>query len=440
MSASHVTVRIPELPPVSEDHPLSPDDQLIICSAEDNVTRQTKLHALRTYLESGSNQPMQPVINGARVIYMVSASAANGTVAHIPGLAGQSFNLVRSGQPMVPETSPSGSTPAEYRILASGGFQLLTPGDKLWLGERFELDVYTLAGGSVISPSGGGGGSFLSGKVIVSTNFSMTAANHLGKLMQIRGGGTQITLTLPSIADIPPYTIIPIEAAVVNNYQQRIRTQGGQFIYMNGSSYTELFIAKGESLWLFRDDDGFVVMDNFGKIYQAVGRVDQGYSVEYDELLCNGSLYNRADYPRLWNKIQTYGSSLVSDTVWNTSSAVVNGVTVLRPYRGCYSTGDGSTTFRVPDLMDVTLKGVRSTTGSDPNRLLNKPGGFQAGQVGEFSFKLTGYLERKSGTSDNIYVLNQRIPQATPSDFDYTVNAGKVNTVPNVGILYKVKT
>ncbi|MBR8322236.1 MULTISPECIES: phage tail protein [Burkholderia cepacia complex] len=54
-------------------------------------------------------------------------------------------------------------------------------------------------------------------------------------------------------------------------------------------------------------------------------------------LKANGTLVNRADYPALWAYAQASGT-LVSDDEWS------------KERWGCFSTGDGSTTFRLPEL------------------------------------------------------------------------------------------
>ncbi|HEP6428421.1 phage tail protein [Burkholderia cenocepacia] len=54
-------------------------------------------------------------------------------------------------------------------------------------------------------------------------------------------------------------------------------------------------------------------------------------------LKANGTLVNRADYPALWAYAQASGT-LVSDDEWS------------KARWGCFSTGDGSTTFRLPEL------------------------------------------------------------------------------------------
>lgn len=432
------TIRVPELPSISAEHPLMDNDEMIVYSYEDNKTRKTNLAALRQYLEVGGETGMQPIIDGGTVTYIVPASDAGGMIAHIPQLAGQSFNLYRSGQYLIPESNPSGSIAPDFRTLAAGGFQLLSPNLELQEGERFVLQVFTLVGGSNTVISGGSGsGKKFNGKVIVSTNTTLTAANHIGKVIQLRGGNNRITVTLPALETVEDFETITIEAGVQNTKQQKVATPTGQLIYMNNAFFNELYLNSGETLEMYKDSDGWYVLNNFGHLYKQIGKIETSYRVEDNELELVGQLVNRADYPRLWNYIQSLGSSLVSDSVWNTLSMSVNGQTVARPYRGCYSTGDGSTTFRLPDFRDQSIRGLAG--GSDNDRGFNNVGGHQAAQVGQFQFTLTGYQERKSGTADTIYVLNQRTGASTPQNFDYTVNAGKENTMQNIGVRFTVK-
>lgn len=56
----------------------------------------------------------------------------------------------------------------------------------------------------------------------------------------------------------------------------------------------------------------------------------------------SGGLYNRADYPDLWGKVQ---SEAIPDSEWLTTQQNSVGGAVM-----AYSTGDGSTTFRVPSV------------------------------------------------------------------------------------------
>lgn len=445
MADDHVTVRIPELPPVGVDHPLTDGDTMPIWSADDNVTRHTTLASLRSYIESGASTGVNPVVNGAKVLYIVPSSDAGGTVASIPFLAGESFNLRRDGQPMVPETDPSGAAPAEYRVLSSGGFELLRAGEQLIEGQRYELEVFTMvAGGTTVPVSSGGGSAEISGKVVVTTNLNMTVSNHLRKLIQLRSGLSKIVVTLPSLSDIPANTIINIEASVQNSFQSRITTQGGQNIYLNNLSYTSIYVAPGEALRIFRDDDGFYLINSFGQHYREIGKVEASYKVGMNELLADGRLVNRADYPRLWEWVQGLGSSLVSEVTWNTASVAIGTRTVLRPYRGCYSTGDGTTTFRIPDLMNISLRGLKSELGSDSERFLNRPGGFQRNELEAHTHLSDQFSKRgwpnQSGDRTTDYYFIDKTRDGVLSRLAIESAGGVETRMDNVGVFWTIKT
>lgn len=68
------------------------------------------------------------------------------------------------------------------------------------------------------------------------------------------------------------------------------------------------------------------------------------------EVVADGQLLNRADWPELWAYAQLVGT--ITDATWVTTPA----------QRGKYSDGDGSTTFRVPDLNGVKKNGEESGT------------------------------------------------------------------------------
>ena len=64
----------------------------------------------------------------------------------------------------------------------------------------------------------------------------------------------------------------------------------------------------------------------------------------------NGALLSRTTYARLWSFAQTYGK-LVSDATW------------LAGAYGAFSTGDGSTTFRIPTINGFFVRGVYDELG-----------------------------------------------------------------------------
>jgi hypothetical protein len=71
-------------------------------------------------------------------------------------------------------------------------------------------------------------------------------------------------------------------------------------------------------------------------------------------LFCDGSLISRATYADLWAYAQAVGAT--DETTW------------AGGYFGYFSTGNGSTTFRIPDLRGLFLRGLDNGRGLDPSR------------------------------------------------------------------------
>jgi hypothetical protein len=364
-----LTARVPEL--AAPDLALHIDDLLIVHQSGNNKTVQRKLSDISAFVMSGGGvTPLTPTAVGNSIFVTVGAAEAGTQTMSIPSLAGQAFVLRRRGLGAL--------NPSEYTILSGGGFTLNGAGDLLDLGESFELELYSTLPGSIIPgviPSAGGG--FIDGYLNIPANTVLNNTSNINKLLQVRANATAITITLPDINNVPDNTIFPIETNITNTVQCQIVTTGGQFIYMNNQSRTSVHMGIGESLWLYRGDTGYFVINDFARIYRELAKPQPAFKVDVNELLLDGSLLPRASYPRLWEVVQTFGASLVSDAVWNTASEVLLGRTIPRPYRGCFSTGDGSTTFRIPDFMNMAVRGVKSASGGDIERLLNKPGGYQ---------------------------------------------------------------
>ncbi|QCW23759.1 tail fiber protein [Pantoea phage vB_PagS_AAS21] len=81
-------------------------------------------------------------------------------------------------------------------------------------------------------------------------------------------------------------------------------------------------------------------------------------------LASDGQLLKRSDYPDLWNAINSGVYVSVSDADWQSTPTA----------RGAYSTGDGSTTFRLPDLNGVWQHPTNSALNSIPALFLRGDG------------------------------------------------------------------
>ena len=77
-----------------------------------------------------------------------------------------------------------------------------------------------------------------------------------------------------------------------------------------------------------------------------------------------GLLLSRTTYPALWAHVQTVGA--VTEAAWTAG------------LWGWFSAGDGSTTFRIPDLRAMSLRGLDDGRGIDASRVI---GSYQADQI-----------------------------------------------------------
>jgi hypothetical protein len=416
------TARIPELPPYAIFGEMSLEDRAPIWMKGADKTVWVELSDMRQLILTGGSETLTPVLDGDPMIYEVSEIDAGGTIAAIPSLAGKAFFLRRAGYPM---------KISEYNILSGGGFELITAGDELRFEERFDYQIYHMERtepGALLP--GLGGSNLFTGVEQVTTNKTLTAAN-VGKLQQIRSGGTRISLSLADLAVQPDYSVTVIEAAISNTVQNRIAPQAGQYIYMNSRAYDEIFIAPGENIWLFKTADGYYATAGDVQIaYRSLAMPTAVYKDTEDMLICEGQELLRVEYPRLWKEVETFGDSL---------GLVTENTRINNPQRyiGCFTSGNGTTTFRLPNLMGQFLRGL--IRPPDTQRPHNGPGGWQDEEIKEHEHTQmlptdvagTGNMQTLTNTSQNDEGLVET---------GKTGKTGGYETRPvNVGVFWAIK-
>jgi microcystin-dependent protein len=125
-------------------------------------------------------------------------------------------------------------------------------------------------------------------------------------------------------------------------------------------------------------------------------------------LLCDGSLYSRTNYAALFAVIGTASGA-----------------------------GDGSTTFNVPDMRGIFLRGVDTGAGNDPDtgsRITQRPGGNVGDAVGSYQADMFAAHEHSPST----YGINQSIGLNGPFGNTVYVSAFagsgvSVNNAPTTG-------
>lgn len=108
-------------------------------------------------------------------------------------------------------------------------------------------------------------------------------------------------------------------------------------------------------------------------------------------VICEGTLLSRATYPALWTHAQASGM-LIDNEDWSAD-------------RGKFSTGNGTTTFRVPDLRAEFLRGLDRGRGVDAGRVL---GSWQTSALGSH-YHLTGQFKGTAGQNevDDLFVIKR---------------------------------
>jgi hypothetical protein len=258
----------------SQDN-LSMDDEILIWSAIDDKTKNTTLQKLYSFINTNGAGPLLSAIyEGGQIIYQVGDAEAGLDSYTNAQIANEDFTLYLEGRPLIKQIYVNGLPTianAEYEVLSAGGFHLLN-GNTLVAGQRFSLSLFNKINSTTGSgtPSSGAVASLFKGKKQISVNTTMVWANDGGKVIQIRAQDEALTLTLPKIEDVDENAIICIEAAINNTVQSKILAQSNQKIYMNNLSYSQVYMGPGEALWLYRDADGYYVINDFGAIYKTL--------------------------------------------------------------------------------------------------------------------------------------------------------------------------
>lgn len=137
-------------------------------------------------------------------------------------------------------------------------------------------------------------------------------------------------------------------------------------------------------------------------------------------LVANGSLVQRAQYPRLWAYASGSGA-FVPEATWAAGSS------------GCFSNGDLSTTFRIPDLRGEFIRGWDNGRGVDASRAI---GTNQADAFRDHTHTYTGAGQtRQDGTQ-----VSDAMASPTPLQTgNASAGAGTETRPRNVALLPCIK-
>ncbi len=199
-------------------------------------------------------------------------------------------------------------------------------------------------------------------------------ASVIGKFISVTATNENVVLTLAALSAFPYGYVLPIAASCAA--LKNVAIQSPNMIYLNGSYMDNMiYMHDGEVLYLLRDAGTWTVIAYKGN-FERVGECVSGYVQMPGTLIRQGSTgtINVADYPRLCKWIDeklTLNQQKVSDGTWLSDPGGVP------KFRGCFSTGNGTTTRRLPDDRGLFDRYLDLNRGLDTNRLYNYPGGYE---------------------------------------------------------------
>ena len=152
-----------------------------------------------------------------------------------------------------------------------------------------------------------------------------------------------------------------------------------------------------------------------------------GYTIKVDKphlLELKGQLVNRNDYPKLWELVKDVA---INDSDWNIRTS------------GKYSSGDGETTFRLPDYRGVFLRGFDDGRGLSGYSSSTTIGSYHSDTIKAHSHKLAIHKSNFKNScvrNDECDVTVNNGWQATIEETDKT---GWLETAPkHIDIIYYV--
>jgi microcystin-dependent protein len=292
----------------------------------------------------------------------------------------------RSSAVVTMPAPPAGGTPGYFTGgNPGGGTPATTPGFEWFNGVQEELISLILRGGITASNAdlaqvrksldrlfGGGLGSF-------SANTTLSVDDAGLVLVNASGGARTITLPAANALGGRPirYQIEKTDSTANTVTVQRAGAdtiEGATSVVLSAQWGSLTLISDGVNAWITLSSGDQLPVGSI--LYFPANTAPSGV------VKANGTLLNRVSFGRLWAFASASGN-IVSDAAWTAANGPI----------GSFSTGDGSTTFRIPDLRGEFVRGWDDARGVDTGRTI---GSYQAdamqGHWHAFNYNITGTI------------------------------------------------
>lgn len=229
------------------------------------------------------------------------------------------------------------------------GMKLLISGDVWGINEEIVIHFYPQASASASAPTA----KLISSTTILTSN-TIQDNTAIGKSFLLQGAGGYFEVTLPDLATVSDNKPIFFLSSGGSHVNVGIKCFGSQSFQWGGATVSKIWLAQNEQLMVYKftypDTSTKWLVAQISDTVRLVGEIVFSYSNAISNTIqMKGQYLSRANYARLWAWVQTLASScLISDSSFDTPT-LIDGVNYMENH-GKFTTGDGSSTFRLPDL------------------------------------------------------------------------------------------
>jgi hypothetical protein len=224
----------------------------------------------------------------------------------------------------------------------------------------------------------------LSGITSVAESKTLTKDECAHKLVLLNANSSSISCVLPTLNSGDANFTVRVKCGVLGRQASLISSAG---FMLDGSARTVLYLSTSEEVYIVWSGSEWIVIE-FTPAILEVGKVQFDYKQRLNTVVANGQVLNRAEYPRLWEFVSSIPDSIMNELTW---------ITEGRTYRGFFSSGNETSTFRVPDLRGMFIRGLDLGAGISLARNSPNAGGYEADEFKEHDHTLS----QRKATNDS---------------------------------------
>lgn len=278
----------------------------------------------------------------------------------------------------------------------TAGFEY-NDGDEFSDGEEYLITIYRNVTFSAPTTAA----NIYSDIEVISTDETLDST-HFGKIIICEHITPLGILTLPEASTVPNLKRISFNTEGLYRYV-RVQLHAGDTIKRKKVDVNYVDLATGEEFEIMMKSGQWYIIKDTSET--KVGhRIFTDHTDVINTLPADGTEYQIADYPRLYEALKT--AQKVTYTQYNSSTNILVGSALKTkyPYKGFFAVDTGAGTFKVPDMRNMSVRTLKYFDGtSDSTRLSQGGGGFQSEEIIEHNHELPPLANSNSLGVSRVY-------------------------------------